>query len=63
MHKTREVNATMGLAGLFVDAKHAAAREYYLQFGFLAAPDRLENLFMPIKSILACLAVNNESQG
>lgn len=51
MQKTLEVNEVMGLAGLFVDAKHAAARQYYLQFGFLAAPDQLENLFMPLKAI------------
>lgn len=51
MQKTLEVNEAMGLAGLFVDAKHAAARQYYLQFGFLAAPDQLENLFMPLKAI------------
>ncbi|OQX07424.1 MAG: hypothetical protein BWK73_28070 [Thiothrix lacustris] len=51
MQKTLDVNEAMGLAGLFVDAKHAAARQYYLQFGFLAAPDQLENLFMPLKAI------------
>lgn len=51
MQKTLEVNEAMGLAGLFVDAKHSAARQYYLQFGFLAAPDQLENLFMPLKAI------------
>ena len=51
MHKTLEVNHAMGLAGLFVDAKHAAARQYYVQFGFLAAPEQLENLFMPLKAI------------
>ena len=55
MQKTLEVNEAMGLAGLFVDAKHAAARQYYLQFGFLAAPDQLENLFMPLKAIRASL--------
>jgi GNAT superfamily N-acetyltransferase len=51
MHKTLEVNHAMGLAGLFVDAKHAAARQYYVQFGFLTAPEQLENLFMPLKAI------------
>lgn len=55
MHKTLVVHETMGLAGLFVDAKHAAARQYYLQFGFLGAPDQLENLFMPIKVLQAGL--------
>ncbi|MBJ6609758.1 MAG: GNAT family N-acetyltransferase [Candidatus Thiothrix moscowensis] len=55
MQKTLDVNEAMGLAGLFVDAKHAAARQYYLQFGFLAAPDQLENLFMPLKAIRASL--------
>lgn len=51
MQKTLEVNHAMGLAGLFVDAKHAAARQYYVQFGFLAAPEQLENLFMSVKAI------------
>ncbi len=55
MHKTLTVHETMGLAGLFVDAKHAAARQYYLQFGFVGAPDQLENLFMPIKMLQASL--------
>lgn len=55
IQKTLDVNEAMGLAGLFVDAKHAAARQYYLQFGFLAAPDQLENLFMPLKAIRASL--------
>lgn len=55
MQKTLDVNEAMGLAGLFVDAKHAAARQYYLQFGFLAAPDQLENLFMPLKAIRVSL--------
>lgn len=55
MQKTLEVNEAMGLAGLFVDAKQAAARQYYLQFGFLAAPDQLENLFMPLKAVQASL--------
>ncbi len=55
MQKTLDVNEAMGLAGLFVDAKQSAARQYYLQFGFLAAPDQLKNLFMPLKAIQASL--------
>lgn len=49
--KTLSVYETMGLVGLLVDAKHDDAKQYYLQFGFQAAPDQLANLFMPIKAI------------
>lgn len=51
MQKTINVSMEMGVVGLFVDAKHEAAKNYYLQFGFLSLPDRLQNLFLPLATI------------
>jgi N-acetylglutamate synthase-like GNAT family acetyltransferase len=51
MQKTLHVSHTMGIAGLFVDAKDEAAKKYYHQFGFIALPDQLDNLFLPLSTI------------
>jgi len=51
MQKTLNVSQTMGLSGLFVDAKHKQAKAYYQQFGFLSLPEQLDNLFMPLSTI------------
>ena len=51
MQKTLLVAQSLGIAGLFVDAKHEEAKQYYSQFGFLSLPDKLSNLFLPIKTI------------
>ena len=51
MQKTLHVSHTMGIAGLFVDAKDEAAKKYYHQFGFIALPDQLDNLFLPLSII------------
>ena len=51
LQKTSNVSYAMGIAGLFVDAKHAQAHGYYQQFGFLALPEQLDNLFMPLSTI------------
>jgi GNAT superfamily N-acetyltransferase len=51
MKKTINVSKAMGIAGLFVDAKHQEARNYYEQFGFIALPDQLENLFLPLPTL------------
>ena len=51
MSKTINVSKAMGIAGLFVDAKHQEARDYYEQFGFIALPDQLENLFLPLATL------------
>lgn len=44
MQKTLNVSNSMGIAGLFVDAKHEEAKNYYSQFGFIALPSQLESL-------------------
>lgn len=55
MQKTLLVAQNLGIAGLFVDAKHEQAKQYYSQFGFLSLPDKLDNLFLPIKTIASFL--------
>ena len=55
MQKTLLVAQNLGIAGLFVDAKHDEAKQYYSQFGFLSLPDKLGNLFLPIKTIAGFL--------
>jgi predicted acetyltransferase len=59
MQKTLNVSKTMGLAGLFVDAKHKQAKTYYQQFGFLSLPEQLDNLFMPLSTIDKSFASKN----
>lgn len=51
MKKTVSAAQNIGIAGLFVDAKHEAAKQYYEQFGFLSLPEQLDNLFLPIATI------------
>ena len=59
MQKTLNVSKTMGLAGLFVDAKHQQAKVYYQQFGFLSLPEQLDNLFMPLSTIAKSFSTAN----
>ncbi len=61
MQKTLNVSKIMGLAGLFVDAKHKQAKTYYQQFGFLSLPEQLDNLFMPLSTIDKSFASKNIS--
>ncbi len=51
IQKTLTVSENMGIAGLFVDAKHEQAKEYYNQFGFISFPEQLDNLFLPLSSL------------
>lgn len=51
MQKTLNVSNSMGIAGLFVDAKHEKAKNYYNQFGFISLPEQLENLFLPLSTL------------
>lgn len=55
MQKTLNVSNSMGIAGLFVDAKHDAAKNYYEQFGFIALPNQLDNLFLPLQTLAKTL--------
>lgn len=51
MKKILYVSKTMGIAGLFVDAKHQQAKDYYNQFGFLSLPEQLDDMFMSLATI------------
>ncbi len=51
MQKTLNVAENMGVAGLFVDAKHEQAKTYYSQFGFISMPEQRENLFLPLSTL------------
>ena len=60
LQKTLNVSYAMGIAGLFVDAKDIQAQAYYQQFGFLALPEQLDNLFMPLSTIAKSWTVKNK---
>jgi ribosomal protein S18 acetylase RimI-like enzyme len=51
MQKTLCVSNSMGIAGLFVDAKQQQAKTYYHQFGFIGLPEQLDNMFIPLSTI------------
>jgi GNAT superfamily N-acetyltransferase len=52
MQKTLNVSNAMGIAGLLVDAKHQQAKAYYYQFGFIGLPEQLDNMFLPLLTIV-----------
>jgi len=60
MQKTLNVSYKMGVAGLFVDAKHEQAKAYYNQFAFISMPDQLNNLFLPLATLAKSLGSTNE---
>ena len=62
LQKTLNVSNTMGIAGLFVDAKHQQAKAYYHQFGFLSLPEQLDNMFMPLSTIAKSFGTTNEHE-
>ena len=62
MKKTLNVSNSIGIAGLFVDAKHEKAKTYYSQFGFLSLPCQLDNLFLPLPSLTNNLNTPNCSK-
>ena len=62
MQKTLNVSNTMGISGLFVDAKHQQAKAYYQQFGFLSLPEQLDNMFMPLLMIAKSLEITYKNE-
>jgi predicted N-acetyltransferase YhbS len=60
MQKTLNVSNAMGIAGLFVDAKHQQAKDYYHQFGFIGLPEQLDKLFIPLSTIAKSLKNTDE---
>ena len=61
MQKTLNVSCKMGVAGLFVDAKHEQAKVYYNQFAFISMPDQLNNLFLPLATLAKSLGSSDEN--
>ena len=51
IHKAINVSNNLGIVGLFVDAKHQKAKDFYQQYGFISMPDQLDNLLLSIKTI------------
>jgi len=51
VYRTSLIADQAGVIGLFVDAKNAAARQFYLRYGFLELPELPLKLFLPIATI------------
>jgi hypothetical protein len=51
----------MGVAGLFVDAKHEQAKVYCNQFAFISMPDQLNNLFLLLATLAKSLGSSDEN--
>lgn len=62
MQKTLTVSYTLGISGLFVDAKHEQAKAYYSQFNFISLPEQLDNLFLPLSTIAKSFDSRNEPE-
>ncbi|HET8730833.1 MAG TPA: GNAT family N-acetyltransferase [Moraxellaceae bacterium] len=56
MRKVVSVSESSGCVGLVVDAKDAAAAQYYRGYGFHPAPENSRLLFMPLPAIKQLLA-------
>ena len=51
MKRVLTVSRQLGITGFFVDAKDSAAKEYYLQYGFLELPDNPLEMFLPASTL------------
>ncbi len=51
IQKTLTASKSIGLSGLFVDAKDKQAKAYYQRFGFIALAEQLNNLFIPLATL------------
>lgn len=51
MKRCLEVSNSIGIIGIFVDAKNAEAREYYEQYGFIPLREDPLELFLPLKTL------------
>jgi len=43
------VSQSVGIIGVFVDAKNKPASQYYEQYGFVTLPDNPLQLFLPLR--------------
>jgi len=51
IERTLLISKNIGIIGFFVDAKHADAKKYYEQFGFMTMPDNELKLFLPLTKL------------
>ena len=56
--KTIDVSSNLGVVGLFVDAKSKEVKSYYEQFGFICLPEKLNNLFLPLSTLIKLNKIN-----
>jgi len=45
------ISESVGIIGVFVDAKDLQAGQYYAQYGFVASPDNPLQLFLPLETL------------
>jgi len=45
------ISQSVGIIGVFVDAKDLQASQYYQQYGFVALPDNPLQLFLPLETL------------
>ncbi|MBK5965556.1 GNAT family N-acetyltransferase [Thiocystis minor] len=50
--RTLSVSATIGIHAMVVDAKDHRSKQFYERYGFLALPDSVERLFLPLGSLV-----------
>ncbi len=55
MKRLLQVSNSIGIIGIFVDAKNSEARDYYEQFGFIPLKEDPLDLFLPLKTLHAAL--------
>jgi GNAT superfamily N-acetyltransferase len=46
------ISRNAGIIGLFVDAKNAVVKEFYIKYGFIPLKDRELELFLPLETLL-----------
>jgi GNAT superfamily N-acetyltransferase len=56
MQRCLAVAESVGIVGLFVDAKDETVARYYAQYGFIPLPDQVLTLFLPLAHLQQALA-------
>ncbi|EKD70202.1 MAG: hypothetical protein ACD_46C00603G0001 [uncultured bacterium] len=51
LKRSQDISNQLGIAAVIVDSKNAKASEYYKNFGFLAFPDNVKRLFLPMQTL------------
>lgn len=61
MKRSFAVADSIGIIGIFVDAKNAEARTYYEQFGFIPLREDPLALFLPLKTLRAAMETSADN--